>query len=381
MKEIELRELDFSYLNEEVEMGESEDLVLQGYIATNSPSHILGNDKKGKWREIVAPGVFSKAIENAYESGRSIDFLMNHDLEKILASTSNGSLTLDEDEFGLYFTAKISETSYGKDLYVLVKDGIIKGLSFGMNVIRDAWTFSQDNIPLRTILEIELFEVSALKRPAYIDTYLENRGFELVDTKIPKNIEKRGYGENPAEITPVQIYEGMVLIAEKLDNIFNQLQKNDKEDTIEGLDEAKELLVKAEAVAKLISEQTAAPTNETLPSDPKENEDDNVTRATEAGTEEDPEVNDQTKPSDEEDPKDNPDDKTEETEKVNDDPKAEVDPNDEAAKTEEDKKPEEDPKDDPKPEEDPQDKEKKKKNLELRAWLGALEIMEVPENE
>lgn len=233
-----------------IEKIESDDLELQGIIATDAPSHILGNKHQRQWREVIPNGVFSDALAKSRMIGRDIDFYVDHDKSKILASTSNNSLKLEEDEYGLYIDAKISPTTWGKDLFVLVKDGIIKGLSFGMKVLRDNWSRDTDGVPLRTILEIDLFEISALKVPAYPQTLLESRGLEVEEVEIPDNLEERSIGGNTMnnEITPQMFYDGMVLIAEKLDAIIGKFDEAQENKTIEGLAEAKDILTKTQAL-------------------------------------------------------------------------------------------------------------------------------------
>ena len=252
MKEIELRSLDLN-----VEKIEDDILEVQGYIASDSFSHVLGQKENKKWRETITPGVFNEALSKARRLGQDIDFLVDHNDKQILASTTNDSLFLEEDETGLYINAKISPTSWGKDLFILVKDRIIKGLSFGMRVLRDNWTQTSDGIPLRTILEIDLFEISALKTAAYPTTLLEARGLEVVDIEIPNDIEKRGLGDNEMDeedvIKPSQFYNGLVLIAEKLDLISEQIVKINIAKTDNDLEEAKKMLADTKAVVEAVS--------------------------------------------------------------------------------------------------------------------------------
>lgn len=258
MKEIELRSLDLN-----IEKTQEDVLEVQGYVASDSFSHVLGKKEGNKWREVITPGVFNEALSKARRLGNDIDFLVDHNDKKILASTSNDSLFLEEDETGLYINAKISRTSWGKDLFVLVKDGIIKGLSFGMRVLRDNWTQTSDGIPLRTILEIDLFEISALKLAAYPTTLLEARGLEVVDIEIPKDIEKRGLGGNQMDeeediISPVHFYKGLTLIAEKLDIINDQIIKINSEKANKNLEEANRILSETKAVVDAVSNLKSA---------------------------------------------------------------------------------------------------------------------------
>ena len=253
MDKVEIRSLHLS----DGKTNDAENLNVQGYVATSQPSHILGKPGKKQWRELIVPNVFKEAIKNRFNKGLDIEFILNHDKSKLLASTKNNSLFLEEDEVGLFIDATISPTTWGKDTFVLIKDKIIDGLSFGMRVLREEWSF-RDGLPLRTILEIELF--------AYPSTYLEARGLEVAEVVIPDNIEERSLeGGNlmndNTEVTPKMIYDGMTLIANKLDTIIDKIDLVDRNRAIEGVDEAKTLLAKVETVVDSLAIGTGVAQN------------------------------------------------------------------------------------------------------------------------
>lgn len=153
-----------------------EGLIVSGYV--NKPgalSEVLGTAKK--FRERIAPGAFKRAIENR---NREIDFLAEHDSKQVLASTKNESLTLREDGEGLYMEAKISPTSYGKDYYQLISDGLVRNMSFGFTSLKDSWN-QVGGVMIRTIEELELFEVSAVRNPAYSQSSLAARDINLIE--------------------------------------------------------------------------------------------------------------------------------------------------------------------------------------------------------
>lgn len=249
---MELRSLSLEEI-EEVENTEDDDeLFITGNIVTNSYSHVLGREKGKMWREVICPGVFSDAISRALDQGRDINFLDDHNDKKILSSTSNGSLTLLEDENALHISSKISKTSWGKDVFELIKDRLVKGLSFGMKVLKENWQMSPDGVPLRTILAIDLFEISAVMTPAYSETMLESRGIDVIS--IPEKIEKREMNNknmnDEQEFTEKMFYDGLTLIADKLDAILNKMDKVDADKTAEDVIEAKEILAATKAVVE-----------------------------------------------------------------------------------------------------------------------------------
>ncbi|CDQ21226.1 phage major capsid protein [Halobacillus karajensis] len=161
-------------------------LTVSGYVnKTGQLSNILGVTKR--FREKIAKSAFSNAINS---SNQDIDFLADHDPKKILASTRNGSLEIKEDEQGLFMSATISATSWGKDYYQLIEDKILRNMSFGFRTVRDSWKKIEANLYERTIEELELFEVSVVKNPAYSQSTIAARGIDLVEeVKVPSNVK------------------------------------------------------------------------------------------------------------------------------------------------------------------------------------------------
>ncbi|WHX64209.1 HK97 family phage prohead protease [Peribacillus frigoritolerans] len=161
-------------------------LTVSGYVnKTEQLSETLGVTKR--FKEKIAKGTFSRAIRNAT---RDIDFLSEHQQDKILASTRNNSLQLKEDEQGLFMEAIITPTSWGKDAYELIKSGIHRNMSFGFRTISDYWKPTASGIFERTITEMELMEISVVKNPAYSQSTISSRGIDLVEeVEIPAEME------------------------------------------------------------------------------------------------------------------------------------------------------------------------------------------------
>ncbi|MDA1958185.1 phage major capsid protein [Bacillus cereus group sp. BcHK114] len=231
-------------------------MTVSGYVnKTDQLSNVLGTTKR--FVEKIAKGAFAQAIKNAKE----IDFLAEHNAKKILSSTRNGSLQLREDSQGLYMEATIVPTSYGTDTYELIKSGIFQNMSFGFRTIRDSWKALGNDLFERTITEMELFEVSVVKNPAYSQSTIAARGINLIEeVEIPnlaenkkeeekrkmeihsykiENVEQRNfevaqfksYIENRngtaqgAAIIPENVHNGIVQKLEELSPAFGQAMK------------------------------------------------------------------------------------------------------------------------------------------------------------
>ncbi|WP_102693988.1 phage major capsid protein [Rummeliibacillus pycnus] len=167
-------------------------LQVKGYVnKTEKPSQPLKDVNGNEFIEVIAKGAFAEALRQ----GNDVDFLAEHDKQKILASTNNGSLQLREDEQGLYIEATITPTSWGNDYFTLIKSGILKNMSFGFRSLKDSWQKLANGMYQRTIQALELFEVSAVKTPAYQDSIIQARSLETPETIEIPNIPQKSSEE------------------------------------------------------------------------------------------------------------------------------------------------------------------------------------------
>ena len=65
----------------------------------------------------------------------------------------------------------------------LVDRGDISGMSFGFRVTKQEWDETGD-LPVRTILDVELYEVSAVAFPAYEDTEIGARSMSTARAEL-----------------------------------------------------------------------------------------------------------------------------------------------------------------------------------------------------
>jgi HK97 family phage prohead protease len=162
MKKIERR--TFTVRDVEARQAEDGTMTLRGYAAVfNDPSVPL------PFIETIAPGAFRKTLSETPD----VRLLINHE-GLPLARTKNGTMTLTEDDRGLYMDAEIADTNEGRDLYKLVERGDVDQMSFAFRVIRQKW--SEDRTT-RTLTEVSLADgdVSVVTYPAYPTTTVEAR--------------------------------------------------------------------------------------------------------------------------------------------------------------------------------------------------------------
>ena len=162
MKKIERR--TFTVRDVEARQADDGTMRLRGYAAVfNDDSVPL------PFIERIAPGAFRKTLSETPD----VRLLINHE-GLPLARTKNGTLTLTEDDRGLYMDATIADTSEGRDLYTLVERGDVDQMSFAFRVIRQKWN---EDRTTRTLTEVSLADgdVSVVTYPAYPTTTVEAR--------------------------------------------------------------------------------------------------------------------------------------------------------------------------------------------------------------
>lgn len=123
-------------------------------------------------------GWFTEEIDrNAFRDTDMSDvyLLFNHDENNVLAGTSNGSLKMSIDDRGLFQSSEIVDTTTGEDVFKLVKNGLIKKMSFAFAIDEndkeaEEWD-RRDGKEHRVIKRIsKLFDVSLVTYPAYEQT-------------------------------------------------------------------------------------------------------------------------------------------------------------------------------------------------------------------
>ncbi|PEN68497.1 phage major capsid protein [Bacillus wiedmannii] len=207
-------------------------LFVSGYVnETSTWSQVLGRNTK--FIEQIIPGAFKRALERA----ENIDFLYEHDNNKILADTQSGRLILREDDKGLYMEATISKTSWGEDAFELIKDGIIQKMSFGFRALKDKVTKGTNGIYERVVHELELLEVSAVRKPAYVQSSIQARSMEIVnEINIREDINTMNITE--LKNTRLEIIkQGKQLKAEQRKRDLDEFEKAEMRDLSEQLEE------------------------------------------------------------------------------------------------------------------------------------------------
>ena len=181
MKEKKLKELRLATENLEVRADEAESskMIIEGYpIVFDKETYIdLGFD-----------GWFEKVDRNAFANADMSDVCLkyNHnDNIFILARTRNESLKLTIDDHGVFIHAELIDTTTNRDVYEMVRNGLLTEGSFAFTVNKWTETIDEEKAVHRTINEIgKLFDVAICPNGAYGDlTEIYARSYSLLESK------------------------------------------------------------------------------------------------------------------------------------------------------------------------------------------------------
>ena len=126
----------------------------------------------GLWREQVSEGAYKKTIKE-----NDIRALWNHNADLVLGRNKSGTLRLSEDRKGLKVEITPPDTQAGRDAVTSIKRGDVTHMSIAFEIIKQEWTSARDasELPLRTIREAKLYEVSPVTFPAFEQTSISAR--------------------------------------------------------------------------------------------------------------------------------------------------------------------------------------------------------------
>lgn len=138
------------------------DNTISGYCVRFHDITTIGNS----FRERISPGAFTGSLKR-----NDIVALIGHDTGRVLGRTSSGTLTLRQDRIGLWFSLDVDATTpSGQEALGTVRRQDVKGCSFAGQFLAEEWEDGGDRLPLRTVTEIDLYEITLTAFPAYETT-------------------------------------------------------------------------------------------------------------------------------------------------------------------------------------------------------------------
>lgn len=150
-----------------------ESVIITGYVNAverySKPITDTLRDKVQTFIERIRAGVFKTALKR----NNDVKVLLNHDINRELANTKDGSAKLEEDNIGLRAEVIITD----KEVVEKARNNKLVGWSFGFYPNADEIGTEGGNTT-RTLTDLDLAEVSILddtKSPAYYGTSIEAR--------------------------------------------------------------------------------------------------------------------------------------------------------------------------------------------------------------
>lgn len=165
----QMRSISHSFQTRE----DGDELYIEGYFAVfNSPYELWEGAS-----EIIKPGAFDNCLNQDTRA------LINHDSTLVLGRTTVGTLTLKQDERGLWGRIKINRSDVdAMNLYARNQRGDVDQASFGFTIKRETYVDLGGGTCRWEIDEIDqLFEVSVCTFPAYEETGVAARKRQLED--------------------------------------------------------------------------------------------------------------------------------------------------------------------------------------------------------
>ena len=160
-----------------------------------------------RWREKIAKGAAAKTIaENDIRS------CFNHDPTWLLGRTKSKTHRLSEDDVGVAFETDLDSTDpHAQSVRAKVMRGDVDGCSFWFQVLREEWTYADDENGLEMdeciITEFRMFEDGPVTFPAYEETDVSARAAELFLRSVGADPEHAaGLADEMAE-DPVRFVE------------------------------------------------------------------------------------------------------------------------------------------------------------------------------
>ena len=200
-------EMERRFLATEMRASEADENIIEGYAVVYEMETDLG------WfRESIARGAATEALKMSDEF-----VLFNHNSDLPLARRKNGTLTVTEDDKGLFIRADVSKSSEGPNVYKNVKNGLIDKMSFAFTVDEETWTEKTDEKDLRTINKFrELYDYSPVTYPAYKQTELVARSAEkIAEEHKPTLVEPEpSTEEDRSYLEELDVYEREINLIE-----------------------------------------------------------------------------------------------------------------------------------------------------------------------
>jgi len=157
-------------------------MIIEGKaIAFDEPT-VLFEYEGTQYKEIIARGAMDEAdISYAYLKYNHSNNIM------AMARTKNKTLQIEIRDDGVWIRAILANTTAGRDLYELVRSGIIDKMSFAFTIKDETYDKQAHTWTVRKI--DKLYDVAAVEIPAYENTLLFSRRLGDVEACLKSEVE------------------------------------------------------------------------------------------------------------------------------------------------------------------------------------------------
>lgn len=159
---------------------ESDKMMIEGKAVSFDDPTVLFEYDGVEYKEIIESGALDETdLSNAYLKYNHSSGIM------AMARYKNGSLKIDTATGEI--KAELANTTGGRDLYELVRSGIIDKMSFAFTIREESYDKQEHTWTVRKI--DKLYDVAAVEVPAYENTELFARRYGEVEASRRKEVE------------------------------------------------------------------------------------------------------------------------------------------------------------------------------------------------
>lgn len=147
---------------------EANDYRVEGYATTFDDPYVLYEFDGVKYMEQIDKNALTGADLS------DVIMLYNH-TGMVYARLSNGTLTIQPNEKGLYITADLSSTQESRQMWEAINAGLVTQMSWAFTVEEESYN---EKTHTRTILKVrKVYDVSAVSLPANPNTDISARSY------------------------------------------------------------------------------------------------------------------------------------------------------------------------------------------------------------
>jgi HK97 family phage prohead protease len=139
--------------------------TLEGYAAVFDAVTRI-DSWEGAFDETIRRGAFKRTL-----NARTPVLQFDHGMDARTGSVPIGAIDdIREDTTGLFVRARLFDNPVVEPIRQAIAGGAIDGMSFRFRVVEDRWERRDDDVDLRTIEQVDLFELGPVVFPAYEST-------------------------------------------------------------------------------------------------------------------------------------------------------------------------------------------------------------------